>query len=1302
MRRTIHWGRRILVTLVILWGVAALVARLSTPLLEQAREPVAQWLGEKIGQPVRFARLEASWWGIGPRFVLRDVRIGSGKNAIALRSIGVDLSHISLLQGHPLDALRLTLDGLQLNLVREPDRRIHVVGMRAVAGQNGPLPLPRHLRLRHTRLQWEDRVRKAAPVVIDELELDLVRHDQDLSLHARLDSALGSIRFSGRVKGFLGQENWHGSSYLQAKGLELRQLFASYLPQHYRLNSGRMNLELWQEWQQATETSSRGHFGFVGLDLSVQQPAIRYFHADWLAGDIDYLRRSNNEWRIIADRLTTQKNPVAPSGTLAIHRHLQGNERRFDVGASELPVAVLRDLALLLPADPGLSDALQGLQPRGQIRDLRLSLWPDNSPRWLIDTRLQAVGLDPWRSVPGIQGLDIHLVGDNEYATLELAGQNMQLDYRRLFREVLPVSQLHGNLSWRQADDGWTLFSDKLALTTPDLAARAWFEYQHAPDRPPSLHLLGRISEGNAAATGRYLPTAIMNPKLVTWLDQSLGGGQVEQADVLVSGPLQHFPFHHTRDGVFEVVAQARAVPLHYRTGWPALQDVAARLFFHQNSLDIDLLEGRIYASRIVSAQARIDSLNPISPVRIQGQIQGPLGDELRLLQEPALSERFGHIAKALQVNGEASLKLDFQVPLKHSHGDYRLNGVLHLHNDRLALSDWELTIDRIRGDLEISLDALRAKGIEGIALGAPLRVDVQPTSTAASRIHAQATWPVEVLQRRFPSLPLQLASGAAPFTVDLDIPGSKAAQDAQVQIAVSSTLKGIRLDLPPPLGKSQQEERRLQVRMPLNAQPGALHIRYGSKLDARISSDGARGEIRYGRGTSRLPDAPGFNILAKLPRIELSAWLRLGERLPGGAASPPWRMALATPLLALGSVEFPDVQLDANGAAAQVNARIQGPSVAGEIHYRKGEPAVVMANLSRLHLKLPHNDTPVGPVPDPGEGPDPRNLPQLDLQCADLRLDQAKLEKLKLSLRPIAGGSRIEALTIKGPSGTLNATGNWLWKDNAAHTRLSGRLQSPDLGELLAGLGYPRQVRDAKTDLRFDFGWPGNPAQVHRATLQGTAELSIRDGRLSKVDPGVARILGLLSLDALQRRLKLDFGDLLKKGYSFDTIEGHFTLGDGQARTGDLVVDGPSGRIEVGGRLGLVARDFDQVAQVTPKLDATLVIASTIAGGPVAGAATFLAQRLLSDEVDRLNRFVYSVTGSWDDPKLTPLRGGGAVSKVLNTLSGEKPEAQTRAQKEALDEAPKKRGLLERLFGKRDKSSANTPAPDVGLPATD
>jgi uncharacterized protein YhdP len=143
-------------------------------------------------------------------------------------------------------------------------------------------------------------------------------------------------------------------------------------------------------------------------------------------------------------------------------------------------------------------------------------------------------------------------------------------------------------------------------------------------------------------------------------------------------------------------------------------------------------------------------------------------------------------------------------------------------------------------------------------------------------------------------------------------------------------------------------------------------------------------------------------------------------------------------------------------------------------------------------------------------------------------------------------------------------------------------------------------------------------------------------------VEPGATgRVLGLLSVSSLPRRLTLDFSDLFADGFSFDTINGSFLVDSGNAYTNDLVVDGPAARIDISGRVGLVDKDYDQLVSVTPYIKSGLSLAGALAGGPAVGAVMIVAETLLKDKLEPLNKLArkqYTVTGPWTDPVVTRL----------------------------------------------------------------
>jgi uncharacterized protein YhdP len=177
--------------------------------------------------------------------------------------------------------------------------------------------------------------------------------------------------------------------------------------------------------------------------------------------------------------------------------------------------------------------------------------------------------------------------------------------------------------------------------------------------------------------------------------------------------------------------------------------------------------------------------------------------------------------------------------------------------------------------------------------------------------------------------------------------------------------------------------------------------------------------------------------------------------------------------------------------------------------------------------------------------------------------------------------------------------------------------------------------VDGGQTIVQLDGTWLGSPAQFGLSRIAGTLQAKVGQGRILEVNPGAGRLLGLVSLQAIPRRLALDFSDFFRSGMSFDSIEGQFELRTGDAFTTDLVVKGPSADIKVSGRTGLSARDYDQELQVTPKVGGVLPVVGALAAGPVGVAAGLVAQGVLNSPINSMTRARYKVTGSWEKPQI-------------------------------------------------------------------
>jgi uncharacterized protein YhdP len=126
-----------------------------------------------------------------------------------------------------------------------------------------------------------------------------------------------------------------------------------------------------------------------------------------------------------------------------------------------------------------------------------------------------------------------------------------------------------------------------------------------------------------------------------------------------------------------------------------------------------------------------------------------------------------------------------------------------------------------------------------------------------------------------------------------------------------------------------------------------------------------------------------------------------------------------------------------------------------------------------------------------------------------------------------------------------------------------------------------------------------------------------------------------VLSLQALPRRLALDFRDVFSEGFSFDFLRGDASLERGVLRTNNLQMKGVNAAVLMEGSADLARETQDLTVVVVPEINAgtASLIASVI--NPAVGLGTLLAQLLLRQPLQSANTKQFRITGSWADPQV-------------------------------------------------------------------
>jgi uncharacterized protein YhdP len=211
--------------------------------------------------------------------------------------------------------------------------------------------------------------------------------------------------------------------------------------------------------------------------------------------------------------------------------------------------------------------------------------------------------------------------------------------------------------------------------------------------------------------------------------------------------------------------------------------------------------------------------------------------------------------------------------------------------------------------------------------------------------------------------------------------------------------------------------------------------------------------------------------------------------------------------------------------------------------------------------------------------------------------------------------------------------------------TNANLHLEAQDVGKLLARLGYPEAVKRGTAKLDGQLSWAGSPHDIDIPSLAGNLKLEAKNGQFHKIEPGAGKLLGLLSLQALPRRITLDFRDVFSEGFAFDSISGTAQINRGVARTDNLRLEGPAAQVTMKGEANLAAETQDLRVRVVPSLGEGVSMAASLLGGPVVGVAATVVQKLLKDPIGQIAAYEYSITGTWDNPTVVKIGGNAAAT---------------------------------------------------------
>jgi uncharacterized protein (TIGR02099 family) len=1280
--------------LLLVFAVLVGIGRMFSPYLTRYQPQLEAQISNALQRPVTVKKMAIHWRGIKPILALDDITLWDATKTQAqlqVKEITLGISLVRSLISWNWEPDLLTLSGTQLIIRQDPQGIISVNGIPwTPAAENTSeaktaklvqwLLTRDQIRINSVDATWYGENGIVVPLRRVRLKLtnSITGHKFGgvftLSQARRPAYIRFVLNFQGNV---LQPARLEASLYFYIRQLDFSKWLGNLSYAGLQIENGVGDCQGQINWSDHQLQKAQTQIDFDHFTFQSQNKQNNTFQR--LSAQLDW-RRTAMGWTLQGKHVQLQWNKsIWPETDFKLQWHTPDQKQSGNqiFSANFLNIG---DISQFLLTTTLLSDQqqmqLKTLQPIGLLHQVTLQhqgaplLGNDVSGEAALD----GISWKAWQKIPGITNLTGNLRWNKASGQLQLASQEVVLDMPMLFTKAVLLGKLDGKVTWQKKPEGWQITTSPFVIENNVLNVYPKFDMLLPETGTPILDLTSTFRVEDLHAALAYMPSVVMSPHLVTWLKQSIKSGKADNGSLIMQGPLAQFPFDQGQ-GQFSVKALLHDATLHYHPDWLPVRHINGGINFAGRSLVIHADTAQILNTNLTQVEARFQNLDkPI--LQVTGHVSGDLKDGFTFLRNSPLQKTIGKNLKDITMEGPLDLDLGLTLPLEENLGTDKINGKLALKNAALMFPVGNLQMTQLQGVLQFTQDTLSSNTLQGVFLNRPVTLNF--STLAATKKQPKTTQVVlngqlntKDIQQKFASPGWRYIQGAIQYQATLKLPAPESGMLNTLKI--DSNLRGLAINLPPPLNKKTNQITATTVTASFaSAQPLKIMLNYANRLSAALTYkptkqgyDWVSAQVQLGAGNANFQTLPGLLITGQLTMLDLEAWQaafnkinppKKGETSNFSGVAKNWLRAVdvSFPQFNLGGQKLNQVKLKVQPTNDGWKVYINSNNVVGQALIPNTFPkGLLTGDFERLYLQATTSKNPIQMTP--------QQVPSLAITVDDFRYGDNHYGYLILKTTTQDNHVEIKQLSVRSPVWQMNTTGQWrmIQQGKKQQTTLDGAIQSQDAGKMLSDLDITKDLASGKGGITFHLNWSDAPFQFALASLNGKITLKVNQGRIinlkqsTQTEIGLGRVLNLLSLETIPRRLRLDFSDLTASGFSFDVLQGDFLLDNGNMTTTNTYLDGPVAKVTLNGRIGLRARDYDVALNVTPYVTSSLPVVATIAGGPIIGAATWVASKIVGSAVNKITTYHYRITGPWQQPEITKVSykpPGNTNTDAVNT----------------------------------------------------
>ncbi len=1251
--------RILLVTAVLVLIIGALLLsglRYLLPNINDYRSDILSRVEQVSGIPIDIRQLEGEWRSFGPALTLSDVSFQTPTTDAKVVKITVELDIWRSLLSLRWRFRDLTFYDLDID---------HKIPFELGAGENAGNAFDSiddlfllqfdHFTLKDSQITFLTPSEEKITLILPELtwfnqpgrhraqgfvSLETL-NKQPGYLQVKLDLVDNNQRLSD------------GTIYLQADNIDVQPWLNRWIRKNSGLRDANFSLSTWISLKnnridsgllQLRQGEANWEIDNLTHNLQVNDLVVRLRPQDngWLFNipELDTLKTDEYIWQ--PGSLSVLYLPTSPN---------YNNQDHWRIRAKNIELARLGEI---LPTfsflTPDTVQDWQFRQPTGLINNFSLDITPAQAELSQLAINWQNIEWKKWKSLPAVSGFSGELAGGKEQGRVSFKLADSIVDYTPMFKAPFDISSAKGEISWRDDNKGFELWSSGLDIQAKALWANGDFRYQKEAQQKADLNILAGLRLSDAGEAWRYFPQTLMGQSVADYLTQAIIAGSVDNATLIFKGEPTDFPFKHN-NGQFQVFVPLRDATFEFDPDWPALFNLNIDLDFLRQGLFMRTDSVKLGKVTATNLTADIPDYGD-SILLINADINGSGKQIANYFTSTPMKGSIGETLDILQIDGDVVGDLSLEIPLEPGK-QVIAKGTVKLDKNDIYVQSIESLLKGVTGEFTFDNGKLLSNKMAASWFGQPISLSFQTNDEGKDYqvdIDLAGNWLVEKINFIPEAIRKQLAGTAAwKGAVGILIP-AKSAQETQLDIQLNADISKIKSQLP---GLDAQQLKKL-ASINARAQGTTENLQISGDIGQQIGFntqwllDKTQVALLKGRTApweGQIPQLPSTDSLqVDLPAIHDPVWFGLAQKLGSldlassdstMAFSYPKELKLTTPQVVLGGQEWGNLSLALKTTAQGPELQLQSADLTAKLTMPKGK---------RWQLVVEHlYYNPASTVADPTEKAvladkqkyDFSHWPILDIHCQDCWVSGLKLGEIKAVLTPKANLLQLTAGSLTNSATKLTLDAVWQ-SDKQNKTQIAGLLSGNKFDETAAYYGVLVPIIDSPYEFKFDINWMNTPWSPDLASLNGKLAVEMGKGAIAEMGGGKAgQLLRLVSFDALLRKLRFDFSDTFGNDFNFDSIKGTAQLKNGILKTKDTRVDGLIADIALSGEINIIKRDINIEVVVTPEISATVGVATAFAVNPIIGAAVFAASKVLGPLWSKISVIRYQISGSVDEPKI-------------------------------------------------------------------